>query len=167
MEALVVDVGAVPDGEHKDVVLDVAVIKISAVFDVVEEQKLSSFRIGERYTFDVATWGFGPLLESLSTWINGRVMAAYNLPRVLHLLTAEYIKCGYTIKPGQAVDINLDDISFVEACTKEGITLAGHKTMVRAAAAAAMLSSQVRQGRQSLTEKTPARVTRHKSLSQI
>ena len=164
MEALVVDVGAVPDGEHKDVVLDVAVIKISAVFDVVEEQKLSSFRIGERYTFDVATWGFGTLSEALSTWINGRVLAAYN-PRVLNLLTAEYYKCGYTLKPGQAVDINLDDISFVEACTKEGITLAGHKTMVRAEAAAAMLSSQVRQGLQSLTEKTPARVTRHKALT--
>ena len=147
MEILVVDVAAA-GATPQDRASKVAVIRLDA--ELVEM---------ERGLFDVRD-GFCGSAYVLSRWIDGRVLAAYNLPFVQRLLEAGYKQCGYTLDAGQGVDLKLEDISLEDACVKAGIVMDWYGSGALAAAeeAAELLRRQVDQGLQSLTG-SPALVT--------
>ena len=144
MEVIVVDVGAT-GVTPQDRVTDVAAILLDA--GLVEQHS---------YLFGVRSGCFCKSAGTLSTWVTGRLLAAYNLPFDQRMLESEYKHCGYAFDAGQGVDIQLEDVSLAEACEREGITLSGSGSMNEAAAAAELLRRQVRKGLRSLTG-TPAR----------
>ena len=129
--------------------MGILVVAVTSTGDRVNEAAVLELDSGlleqRRDLFDVRA-GFCESAETIADRLDGRVMAAYNLPFVQGVLANEYQRCGYTIDKGQGVDIQFENISLEDACEKEGITRPTGGAMAKADAAAALMRRQAAKG---------------------